>query len=298
MNLRYKLKQQISCITTKGRPHMTTTINYKAMFQADKTPTTIMATNTFQVTARTIAKALRIPLASAQTELLTEIHEHRHILDEVTGELTDAQKKAIQFAKRDILTKHFKAEQARQGIETQAVDDKGTSLVENMEALPETGHYSEDELVRVLEVADGLFNKQSQEFATNLLLHGKEWVKTEMGLDERVFNKKLKRIIASFDDPNSYSRKKADRLVKSDYQLKHEQNVQMAEQFIQMVDSSASNEWIINLLQQSIDNPYFDEAWDIVKYQGVLLREGFSTPASRREAYKFVNQLQKMIERG
>ena len=276
---------------------MTTTINYKAMFQADETPTTIMATDTFQITSRTIAKSISVPLRDAQAMLIEEIHSHRHVLDEVTGELTDAQKKAIQFAKRDILTKHFKAEQARQAIETPAVDDKGTSLVENMEALPETGRYSEDELVRVLSVSDKLFNKQSQEFATNLLLHGKEWVKNEMGYDERIFNKKLKRIIASFDDPASYSRKKANRLLKSDYQIHHEENVALAKQFIEMIDSSAPNEWITNWLQQSIDNKFFDPAWDVVKYQGKLLREGFSTPAGRAEAYKFVNQLQKMIER-
>ena len=273
-----------------------TTIDYKAMFKADEVPEAIISTPTFQVTARTLAKALRITLADAKTELLTEIHEHRHVLDEATAELTDSQKKAIQFAKRDILTKHFKQQSARQSIETSAVDDKGTSLVENMEALPETGRYSEDELVRVLSVSDGLFNKQSQEFATNLLLHGKEWVKNEMGYDERIFNKKLKRIIASFDDPASYSRKKADRLVKSDYQIKHESNVALAEQFLEMVEQDAPNTWIVSWLNQSIDNPYFDPAWDVVKYQGVLLREGFSTPSSRQEAYKFVNKLNEMIE--
>ncbi|QDJ59078.1 hypothetical protein EFA59_05925 [Weissella hellenica] len=276
----------------------TTTIDYTAMFKADETPTTIMATDTFQITARTIAKGLHVPLQDAQAMLIEEIHSHRHLLDEVTGGLTDAQKKAIQFAKRDVLTKHFKAEQARQAIETPAVDSKGSNLVDNMEALPDVGRYSEDELIRVLDVSEGLFNKQTQEFATNLLLHGKEWTKAEMGYSERVFNKRLKRILASFNNPNSYSRKKANKLVKSDYQLKHEANVQMAEQFIQMVDSSASNEWIINWLQQSIDNPYFDEAWDKVRYQGKLLREGFSTQAGRAEAYKFVNRIVKMIERG
>ena len=276
------------------------TIDYKAMFKADETPTTIMTTDTFQVTSRTLAKALRIPLQDAQAMLIEEIHEHRHVLDDVdvAGELTDSQKKAIQFAKRDILTKHFKAEQARQSVITPATDSKGNNLVNNMEALPDTGRYSEDELIRVLSVSDKLFNKQSQEFATNLLLHGKEWVKAEMSLDERVFNKKLKRIINSFDDPTSYSRKKADRLVKSDYQIHHEANVKMAEQFLEMIDEDVPNEWITNWLQQSIDNPYFDEAWDVVRLQGVLLREGFATKQSRAEAYAFVNQLQKMIERG
>lgn len=268
------------------------------MFQADETPTTIMATDTFQITSRTLAKALRVKLQDAQAMLIQEIHEHRHVLDEVTTELTDSQKKAIQFAKRDILTKHFKAEEARQSVITPATDSKGNNLVNNMEALPETGRYSEDELIRVLNVADELFDVRTKEFATNLLLHGKEWVKAEMDYDERVFNKKLKRIIASFDDPTSYSRKKASRLVKSDYQIHHEANVALAEQFIEMIDSSAPNDWITRWLQQSIDNKFFDPAWDVVKYQGVLLREGFSTPASRQEAYKFVNQLQKMIERG
>ena len=217
------------------------TINYKALFRDNQTPEAIMATDTFQITSRTLAKALRIPLADSQAMLIEEIHSHRHVLDEVTGKLTDAQKKAIQFAKRDILTKHFKAEQARQSVITPATDSKGNNLVENMEALPDTGRYSEDELVRVLSVSDELFDARTKEFATNILLHGKEWVKNEMGYDERVFNKKLRRILASFDDPNSYSRKKADRLVKSDYQIKHEENVALGKQFLEMIDEYVPN---------------------------------------------------------
>lgn len=277
---------------------MTTTINYKAMFKADEVPTTIMATNTFQVTSRTLAKALRITIADAQAMLLEEIHEHRHVLDEVTGVLTDSQIKAIIFAKRDILKKHFKAEQARQSVITPATDSKGNNLVENMIGLPDVGHYSEDELIRVLQVADKLFDKRSREFAVTLLTQGQEATKEAFGLDNRKFNKKLKQLTEQFGKEGSYSRKKANRLLKSDYQIKHEENVQSAKQFIEMIDSSAPNEWITNWLQQSIDNPYFDEAWDEIRFQGVLLREGFATPAGRQEAYKFVNQLQEMIERG
>lgn len=273
------------------------TINYEAMFKADEIPEAIMSTETFKITSRAVAKALHIQLQDAQAMLIEEIHSHRHLLDEATGELTDSQIKAIIFAKRDILTKHFKEQGARQAVETPSVDNKGASLVENMTGLPNTGRYSEDELIRVLDASDELFNARTKEFATNLLLHGKEWTKAEMGLDERVFNKKLKRIIGSFDDPNSYSRKKADRLVKSDYQLKHEANVQMAEQFLEMIEQDTSNQWITNWLQQSINNTYFDPCWDVVKYQGVLLREGFSTPAGRQEAYKFVNKLNEMIAR-
>ena len=274
-----------------------TTIDYKAMFKADETPEAIMATDTFQITSRTLAKALRIPLASSQTELLTEIHEHRHVLDEATAELTDSQKKAIQFAKRDILTKHFKEQEAQQAIETPAVDDKGNNLVNNMEALPDVGRYSEDELVRVLSVSDKLFDKRSREFAVTLLTQGREATKESFGLDNRKFNKKLKQLTEQFEKAGSYSRKKADRLVKSDYQIHHEENVALAKQFIEMIDSSAPNEWITNWLKQSIDNPYFDPAWDVVKYQGKLLREGFSTPAGRAEAYKFVNAINTMIAR-
>ena len=86
--------------------------------------------------------------------------------------------------------------------------------------------------------------------------------------------------------------------MKSDYQIHHESNVALAEQFIEMIDEEVPSYRITNWLQKSIENPYFDEAWDKVRYQGKLLREGFSTPAGRAEAYKFVNQLQNMIERG
>ena len=277
---------------------MTTTIDYEAMFKADETPTTIMATPTFKITSRTLAKALRIPLQDAQAMLIQEIHEHRHVLDNATGELTDSQKKAIQFAKRDLLTKHFKAEQARQSVETQAVDDKGNSLVNNMAGLPNVTRYSEDELIRVLDVADKLFDKRSREFAVTLLTQGQEATKEAFGLDTRKFNRKLKQLTEQFEKEGSYSRKKADRLLKSDYQLKHEENIELAKQFLEMIDEDVPNEWITRWLQQSIDNPYFDEAWDEIRFQGVLLREGFSTPAGRQEAYKFVNQLQEMIEKG
>ena len=274
-----------------------TAINYKAMFKADETPTTIMKTETFQVTSRTLAKALRISLADAQTELLTEIHEHRHVLDEVTGELTPKQIKAIIFAKRDILTKHFKEQEARQTIETPAVDGKGNNLVNNMAGLPNVTRYSEDELIRVLEVADELFDKRSREFAVTLLTQGRKTTKEAFGLDTRKFNRKLKQLTEQFEKEGSYSRKKADRLLKSDYQLKHEENVALAEQFLEMIDEDVPNEWITKWLQQSIDNKFFDPAWDKVRYQGKLLREGFSTPAGRAEAYKFVNAINTMIER-
>ena len=277
---------------------MTATINYKAMFQADETPTTIMTTDTFQITSRTLAKALHVKLQDAQAMLIEEIHEHRHVLDNATWKLTDSQKKAIQFAKRDILTKHFKAEQARQSVITPATDSKGNNLVNNMEALPETGRYSEDELVRVLSVSDKLFDKRSREFAVTLLTQGQEATKEAFGLDTRKFNRKLKQLTEQFEKEGSYSRKKADKLIKSDYQIHHEANVALAEQFLEMIDEDVPNEWITRWLQQSIDNPYFDEAWDKIRFQGKLLREGFSTPASRQEAYVFVNQLQKMIEEG
>ena len=275
-----------------------TAINYKAMFQADETPTTIMTTDTFQITSRTLAKALHVKLQDAQAMLIEEIHEHRHVLDNATWKLTDSQKKAIQFAKRDILTKHFKAEQARQSVITPATDSKGNNLVNNMEALPETGRYSEDELVRVLSVSDKLFDKRSREFAVTLLTQGQEATKEAFGLDTRKFNRKLKQLTEQFEKEGSYSRKKADKLIKSDYQIHHEANVALAEQFLEMIDEDVPNEWITRWLQQSIDNPYFDEAWDKIRFQGKLLREGFSTPASRQEAYVFVNQLQKMIEEG
>ena len=276
---------------------MTATIDYEAMFKADETPATIMKTETFQVTSRTLAKALHVKLQDAQAMLIQEIHEHRHVLDEVTGELTPKQIKAIIFAKRDILTKNFKEQEARQAIETPAVDDKGNNLVNNMAGLPNVTRYSEDELIRVLEVADELFDKRSREFAVTLLTQGQEATKEAFGLDTRKFNRKLKQLTEQFEKEGSYSRKKASRLVKSDYQIHHEENVALAEQFLEMIDEDVPNEWITRWLQQSINNPYFDEAWDKVRYQGKLLREGFSTPAGRQEAYKFVNQLQEMIEK-
>ena len=143
-----------------------------------------------------------------------------------------------------------------------------------------------------------MFDKRSREFAVTLLTQGQEATKEAFGLDTRKFNRKLKQLTEQFEKEGSYSRKKADRLLKSDYQLKHEENIELAKQFLEMIDEDVPNEWITRWLQQSIDNPYFDEAWDEIRFQGVLLREGFSTPAGRQEAYKFVNQLQEMIEKG
>lgn len=256
----------------------------------------IMQSETFRITALSLSKQLHIPLQEAEQALIIEVAEHRHVLDNATETLTSRQKAQINFAKKDIARHQHKSENAYMSLFVPQEDTSGNNKLENVAShVADSTAYSEDEIARALTVLPMAFQKQTAGYINGVLTKGAEQFKKEHEWSNGYFNKQLKQWIKTSRE--GHARKKLDVLLKSDYQIKHETNIQSAKLFLQMIEQDAPEEWIINWLQQSIDNKFFDPAWDVVKYQGVLLREGFSTPASRQEAYKFVNKLNEMIER-
>lgn len=255
----------------------------------------IMQSETFKITALSLSKQLHIPLPEAEQALIIEIAEHRHVLDNATETLTSRQKAQINFAKKDIARHQHKAENAYMSLFVPQDDASGNDKLENVAGrVAEETSYSEDEISRVLTVLKMAFQPTTAKYIEEVLTKGAEQFKKEHEWTNGYFNKQLKQWIKTSRE--GHARKKLNVMLKSDTQIRHEENIQSAKSFLQMIEQDAPNEWIINWLQQSIDNKFFDPAWDVVKYQGKLLREGFSTPASRQEAYKFVNKLNEMIE--
>lgn len=258
--------------------------------------THIMQSETFKITALSLAKQLHIQLPEVSQALIIEIAEHRHVLDNATETLTAKQRAEINFAKKDITRRHYKSENAYMSLFVPQEDASGNDKLENVAGrVAEETSYSEDEISRALTVLPMTFQKPTAEYINEVLTKGAEQFKKEHEWTNGYFNKQLKQWIKTSKSGNA--RKRLDTLLKSDTQIRHEENIQSAKSFLKMIEQDSNNSWIINWLQQSIDNKFFDPAWDVVKYQGVLLREGFSTPASRQEAYKFVNKLNQMIER-
>lgn len=256
----------------------------------------IMQSETFKITALSLSKQLHIPLPEAEQALIIEIAEHRHVLDNATETLTSRQKAQINFAKKDIARHQHKSENAYMKLFTSDEDNNGDNKLENVAGrVAEETSYSEDEILRALNVLQMAFQPTTAKYIEEVLTKGAEQFKKEHEWTNGYFNKQLKQWIKTSRE-GGHARKKLDVLLKSDTQIRHEENIQSAKSFLQMIEQDAPNEWIINWLQQSIDNKFFYPAWDVVKYQGKLLREGFSTPASRQEAYKFVNKLNEMIE--
>lgn len=291
MSSKYKSKRQISCTTTKGiRGQITMKNTYN-----EQTIAHIMQSDTFRITARSLSKELHISIQDAETELITEIIEHRHSLKDVKQRLSGRQRAEVNFAKKDLIRKQHKADNAYIKLFVPQEDNDGNDKLENVAGrVAEETSYSEDEISRALTVLPMAFQPTTAKYIEEVLTKGPQAFKVMQQWSSGYFNKQLKQWVKTSREGNAH--KKLDVLLKSDTQIRHEENIQSAKSFLQMIEQDAPEEWITNWLQQSIDNKFFDPAWDVVKYQGVLLREGFSTPASRQEAYKFVNKLNEMIE--
>lgn len=255
----------------------------------------IMASDTFKITALSLAKQLHIPLQDAQAMLIEEIHLHRHVLDNATETLTAKQRAQINYAKKDITRRHYKSENAYMSLFVPQEDNTGNDKLENVAGrVAEETSYSEDEISRALTVLPMAFQPTTAKYIEEVLTKGAEQFKKEHEWSNGYFNKQLKQWIKTSKQGNA--RKKLFVLLKSDYQIKREENVQSAKSFLQMIEQDAPNEWIINWLNQALDNPYFDEAFDATKYPGKIVKH-WDTPETRKDCYKFINKLNEMIAR-
>lgn len=252
----------------------------------------IMQSETFKVTSRSLAQQLHIKLPDAQQALLEEIYLHRHNLAEATEQLTGRQKASINYAKKDVLRNQHKSETAYMKLFTGDTDNQGNSLIENKAGNPiPVSAYSEDEIQRVMKVAPLVYRDTTASYIQELLTVGAEQFKSNHEWSTSYFNKQLKQWIKT--STTGQARAQLNKLLKSDTQLKQEHNQQLAKSFIKMVEDDTPKQWITKALQDMMDNPYFDEAFDATHYQGKVVKQ-WDTPETRQDCYKFMNAIYKL----
>ena len=255
---------------------------------------------TFIKTAGVLASKLHINLADARHLLLTEVWEHRYhgLQDIASTGLTGKQRRDVVFARKDLERASYNAENAHMALFTQSEDTNGNSLVEQV---ADTGtihtSYSEDEVSRVLALVPTIFRQRSHEFVTMLLTEGELATKEALGLSRKQFNNTMKQLELTMSEGHE-GRKKANRYLKSDGQIKQEQNVAKSINFMEMIEQDGTPvAWIQNWLWESMDNPFFDRAWDSgIKHPRAMIEQWDKTTEARRDAYTFVNAVAKMIE--
>lgn len=261
---------------------------------------TIITDPTFIKTAGVLASKLHINLADARHLLLTEVWEHRYhgLQDVATTGLSAKQKRDMVFARKDLERATYNAENAHMTLFTPSEDGKGNSVVEQV-ADNGTIHtsYSENEVARVLALVPTIFRQRNHEFVTMLLTQSGELTKEALGLSTKQFNNNLKQLELTMSEGHE-GRKKADRFLKSDNQIKQEENVASAINFMEMIEQENTPvSWIQNWLWESMDNPFFDRAWDSgIKHPRAMIEQWDETVESRRDAYTFVNAVAKMTE--
>lgn len=253
----------------------------------------IMESETFRISARSLAHQLHIPVKDASNALLEEIYLHRHSLDDVAQRLSARQRAEVNFAKKDLVRKQHKADNAYMKLFTADTDNNGNSITENTEATPaRKSAYSEDEIQRALTVIPMAFTETTAGFINDVLVKGPEATKAERNMSTSSFNKKLKQTIATAKDGNA--RKRLDKLLKSDVQLKKIENETKAKSFIQMINDDAPKEWIIKALQDMMDIPYFDEAFDNCHFPGYMVKHWDEDSKARKDGYIFINKVNEL----
>lgn len=261
---------------------------------------TIISDPTFIKTAGVLASKLHIGLQDARHLLLTEVWEHRYhgLQDIATTGLSAKQKRDMVFARKDLERSTYNAENAHMALFTQSENDKGNSVVEQV---VDTGSintsYSEAEVERVLALVPTIFRSRNHEFITTLLTQGELATKEALGLSTKAFNNKMKQLELTMSEGHE-GRKKADRFLKSDSQIKQEENVASAINFMEMIEQEGTPKvWIQNWLWESMDNSFFDRAWDSgIKHPRAMIEQWDETAEARRDAYTFVNAVAKIVE--
>lgn len=259
---------------------------------------TIISDQTFIKTAGVLASKLHIGLQDARHLLLTEVWEHRyHGLQDIASTLTSKQKRDLIFSRKDLERNSYNAENAHLALFTPSEDGKGNSVVEQV---ADTGtihtSYSEDEVARVLALVPTIFRSRNHEFVTMLLTQGESATKEALGLSTKQFNNNMKQLEVTLSEGHE-ARLKADRFLKSDNQIKQEENVASAVNFMEMIEQEGTPvAWIQRWLWESMDNQFFDQVWDSGIKNPRAMIEQWDTPSTRQDAYTFVNAVAKMIE--
>lgn len=261
---------------------------------------TIITDPTFIKTAGVLASKLHIDLQDARHLLLTEVWDHRYhgLQDIATTGLSGKQKRDMVFARKDLERATYNAENAHMALFSQSEDANGNSIIENVvDAGTIHTSYSEEEVSRVLALVPTIFRSRNHEFVTTLLTEGESATKETLGLSTKAFNNNLKQLKLTMSEGHE-GRKKADRFLKSDNQIKQEENVASAINFMEMIEQEGTPKvWIQSWLWESMNNPFFDQVWDSgIKHPRAMVEQWDETTEARRDAYTFVNTVAKMLE--
>ncbi len=250
---------------------------------------------TFIKTAGVLSSKLHISLEDARQELLIELLEHRyHTLQDFGTTLNGKQHRDMVFARKDLERKTYKSENAHMALFQPDVDADGRSIVENLEGTPVQGtSYSDDEINRVLALAPSIFGESSTRYVTAILTEGAEGAMEELGMTKRQFDNHMRNVMKTLAD-GGRAREKADRLLKSDREIKQKANVELAKNFLEMIDQGAPDEWIETWLMEALDNSFFDKCFDATKYPGKMVR-AFDTTETRQDSYHFVEELERIV---
>lgn len=250
---------------------------------------------TFIKTAGVLASKLHISLEDARQELLIELLEHRyHTLQDFGTTLNGKQHRDMVFARKDLERKTYKAENAHMALFQPDTNSDGHSIVENLEGVPVQGtSYSDGEINRVLTLAPSIFGESSTRYVTAVLTLGASEAMEQLGMTKRQFDNHMRNVMKTLAH-GGRAREKADRLLKSDREIKHTANVELAKSFLTMIDEDAPATWIENWLQQSMDNVFFDRAWDRVKHPQAMTKM-FDSTKTRQDSYRFVAEIERIV---
>lgn len=256
---------------------------------------TIITDPTFIKTAGVLSSKLQISLEDARQELLIELLEHRyHTLQDFGTTLNGKQHRDMVFARKDLERKTYKAENAHMTLFQPDSNSEGKSLIENLEDVHVQGtSYSDDEINRVLALAPSIFGESSTRYVTAILTLGASEAMEELGMNKRQFDNHMRNVMKTLSEYGR-AREKADKLLKSDREIKQKANVELAKNFLEMIDQGAPDEWIETWLMEALDNPFFDKCFDATKYPGKMVR-AFDTTETRQDSYHFVEELERIV---
>lgn len=262
---------------------------------SESTVTAIMESETFQITSRALSSQLHISIQDARQWLIVEIIEHRHSLGDVQQRLSGRQRAEVNFAKKDLVRKQHRADNAYMKLFTADTDADGNIITENTEATPTARNsaYSDEEIQRALTVIPMAFTDTTANFINDVLIKGSEATKASRNMSTSSFNKKLKQTVKTAKEGNA--RKRLDVLLKSDTQLKQEHNQELAKSFIQMIEQEDTpKEWVNTFLQEALDNPYFDTAFDATHFPGYMVKHWEEDSKARQDGYVFINKVNEL----
>lgn len=259
----------------------------------DATVETIMSDKNFIISATDISNKLGISLFEAKQELITDIFQHRHVLDKASGDLTAHQKAHINFSKKDVLRNSFKVINKEAELFTPDTNDEGQSVID-LNDINTSDHtsFSKAEIQRAIAIVPDIFDKRSAGYVIELLTDGeKAFRENHAEMDNRMFNRKMKGWLVAPDK----KRQLIDSKLFTDRELKEIANRSLAQSFLDMVEQGTPDEWFTTWFEIIKDNEWFDEAFDFVEHPKNMIEHWDKNTQARKDGYEFISELRYLI---